>query len=157
MRMYSSVPRTEESLAEFVEDVKKGMLKSLNENYGEKRSNVSKAASNAADSFVTSSTTTTSRTIIETNDVDAFFDMYAKKEGGIGYSGLLILLDGKEITYQQLMQLAKDDIIETHAILPESTGLEKKFGQKAKNRIWVLVSKKNPNYWDEFKKQLIQK
>ncbi|MCS3160180.1 hypothetical protein NXX71_02935 [Bacteroides faecis] len=98
------------------------MLKSLNENYGEKRSNVSKAASNAADSFVTSSTTTTSRTIIETNDVDAFFDMYAKKEGGIGYSGQLILLDGKEITYQQLMQLAKDDIIETHAILPESTG-----------------------------------
>ena len=80
--------------------------------------------------------------------------MYAKKEGGIGYSGQLILLDGKEITYQQLMQLAKDDIIETHAILPESTGLEKKFGQKAKNRIWVLVSKKNPNYWDEFKKQL---
>ena len=55
------------------------------------------------------------------------------------------------------MQLTKDDIIETHAILPESTGLEKKFGQKAKNGIWVLVSKKNPNYWDEFKKQLTQK
>ena len=157
LRLSSSVPWTAERLAEFVEDVKKGMLKSLNENYGEKRSNVSKAASNAADSFVTSSTTTTSRTIIETNDVDAFFDMYAKKEGGIGYSGQLILLDGKEITYQQLMQLAKDDIIETHAILPESTGLEKKFGQKAKNGIWVLVSKKNPNYWDEFKKQLTQK
>ena len=83
LRLSSSVPWTAERLAEFVEDVKKGMLKSLNENYGEKRSNVSKAASNAADSFVTSSTTTTSRTIIETNDVDAFFDMYAKKEGGI--------------------------------------------------------------------------
>ena len=54
------------------------------------------------------------------------------------------------------MQLAKEDIVETHIILPESTGLEKKFGPKAKNGIWVLVSKKNPNYWDEFKKQLAQ-
>ena len=50
----------------------------------------------------------------------------------------------------------KEDIVETHIILPESTGLEKKFGPKAKNGIWVLVSKKNPNYWDEFKKQLAQ-
>ena len=32
-----------------------------------------------------------------------------------------------------------------------------KLSQKAKNGIWVLVSKKNPNYWDEFKKQLTQK
>lgn len=157
LRLSSSVPWTAEHLESFIEEAKKGMLKSLNENYGEKRNKAHKAASNASDSFVTSSTTTTSRTIIETNDVEAFFDMYGEKEGAIGYNGQLILLDGKEITYQQLMQLAKDDLLETHAILPESTGLEKNFGQKAKNGIWVLVSKKNPNYWEEFKKQLAQK
>lgn len=156
LRLSSSVPWTAERLQSFIEEAKKGMLKSLNENYGEKQNKANKAASNASDSFVTSSATTTSRIVIETNDVEDFFDMYGKKEGGIGYNNQLILLDGKEITYQQFMQLAKEDIVETHIILPESTGLEKKFGPKAKNGIWVLVSKKNPNYWDEFKKQLAQ-
>lgn len=157
LRLSSSIPWTAENLEIFTQEAKKGMLKSLNENYGKKSYNLSRTTSNASDSFATSSTTTTSRTIIETSDVDAFFNMYCQKEGGIGYNEQLILLDGKEISYQQLMKLVRDDIIETHAVLPESTGLETKFGQKAKNGIWVLVTKKNPNYWEEFTKQLAQK
>lgn len=89
LRLSSSVPWTAERLQSFIEEAKKGMLKSLNENYGEKQNKANKAASNASDSFVTSSATTTSRIVIETNDVEDFFDMYGKKEGGIGYNNNL--------------------------------------------------------------------
>lgn len=56
------------------------MLKSLNENYGEKQNKANKAASNASDSFVTSSATTTSRIVIETNDVEDFLICMVKKK-----------------------------------------------------------------------------
>ena len=41
-------------------------------------------------------------------------------------------------------------------ILPESTNLESKFGSKAKKGIWVLASKKNPSYLEEFEKKLAE-
>ena len=67
------------------------------------------------------------------------------------------LLDGKEISYQQLKSLSPDDLLhDVWEILPESTNLESKFGSKAKKGIWVLASKKNPSYLEEFEKKLAE-
>lgn len=76
---------------------------------------------------------------------------------GTGHDGQLILLDGKEISYQQLKSLSPDDLLhDVWEILPESTNLESKFGSKAKKGIWVLASKKNPSYLEEFEKKLAE-
>ena len=67
------------------------------------------------------------------------------------------VLDGKEISYQQLKSLSPDDLLhDVWEILPESTNLESKFGSKAKKGIWVLASKKNPSYLEEFEKKLAE-
>lgn len=88
--------------------------------------------------------------------VKDFFKIYCT-DGGTGHDGQLILLDGKEISYQQLKSLSPDDLLhDVWEILPESTNLESKFGSKAKKGIWVLASKKNPSYLEEFEKKLAE-
>lgn len=159
LRFSSTVPWTKERLDTFTQEAKKSLLKSLNEIYGGNREARSTTLSNAYST--TSASTTTSNLITETCDVKSFFNMYCQEDGGIEYDNQLILLDGKDISYEQLIKLSKDEdkqenIIGTYAVSAKSTGLEKNFGKKAKKGIWVLVSKENPTYWDDFKKQLMQ-
>lgn len=159
LRFSSTVPWTKERLDTFTQEAKKSLLKSLNEIYGGNREARSTTLSSAYST--TSASTTTSNLIMETCDVKSFFSMYCQEDGGIEYDNQLILLDGKDISYEQLIKLSKDEdkqenIIGTYAVSAKSTGLEKIFGKKAKKGIWVLVSKENPTYWDDFKKQLMQ-
>lgn len=159
LRFSSTIPWTKERLDTFTQEAKKSLLKSLNEIYGGNREARSTTLSNAYST--TSASTTTSSLITGTCDVKSFFSIYCQEDGGIEYDDQLILLDGKEISYEQLIKLSKDEdkqenIIGTYTVSAKSTGLEKNFGKKAKKGIWVLVSKENPTYWDDFKKQLMQ-
>lgn len=146
LRLSSTTPWTESDLADFVHRVKKGMLKSLNELYGvKKQQNAHPALAHEVK---------TSHTVKCIYYVKDFFKIYCT-DGGTGHDGQLILLDGKEISYQQLKSLSPDDLLhDVWEILPESTNLESKFGSKAKKGIWVLASKKNPSYLEEFEKKL---
>ena len=148
LRLSSTTPWTESDLADFVHRVKKGMLKSLNELYGvKKQQNAHPALAHEVK---------TSHTVKCIYYVKDFFKIYCT-DGGIGHDGQLILLDGKEISYQQLKSLSPDDLLhDVWEILPESTNLESKFGSKAKKGIWVLASKKNPSYLEEFEKKLAE-
>ena len=148
LRLSSTTPWTENDLADFVHRVKKGMLKSLNELYGVKKQQ------NAHP--VLAHEVKTSHTVKCIYYVKDFFKIYCT-DGGTGHDGQLILLDGKEISYQQLKSLSPDDLLhDVWEILPESTNLESKFGSKAKKGIWVLASKKNPSYLEEFEKKLAE-
>ena len=146
LRLSSTTPWTESDLADFVHRVKKGMLKSLNELYGvKKQQNAHPALAHEVK---------TSHTVKCIYYVKDFFKIYCT-DGGTGHDGQLIFLDGKEISYQQLKSLSPDDLLhDVWEILPESTNLESKFGSKAKKGIWVLASKKNPSYLEEFEKKL---
>ena len=148
LRLSSTTPWTESDLADFVHRVKKGMLKSLNELYGvKKQQNAHPALAHEVK---------TSHTVKCIYYVKDFFKIYCT-DGGTGHDGQLILLDGKEISYQQLKSLSPDDLLhDVWEILPESTNLESKFGSKAKKGIWVLASKKNPSYLEEFEKKLAE-
>ena len=148
LRLSSTTPWTESDLADFVHRVKKGMLKSLNEIYGvKKQQNAHPALAHEVK---------TSHTVKCIYYVKDFFKIYCT-DGGTGHDGQLILLDGKEISYQQLKSLSPDDLLhDVWEILPESTNLESKFGSKAKKGIWVLASKKNPSYLEEFEKKLAE-
>ena len=148
LRLSSTTPWTESDLADFVHRVKKGMLKSLNEIYGvKKQQNAHPALAHEVK---------TSHTVKCIFYVKDFFKIYCT-DGGTGHDGQLILLDGKEISYQQLKSLSPDDLLhDVWEILPESTNLESKFGSKAKKGIWVLASKKNPSYLEEFEKKLAE-
>ena len=148
LRLSSTTPWTESDLADFVHRVKKGMLKSLNELYGvKKQQNAHPALAHEVK---------TSHTVKCIYYVKDFFKIYCT-DGGAGHDGQLILLDGKEISYQQLKSLSPDDLLhDVWEILPESTNLESKFGSKAKKGIWVLASKKNPSYLEEFEKKLAE-
>lgn len=148
LRLSSTTPWTESDLADFVHRVKKGMLKSLNELYGvKKQQNAHPALAHEVK---------TSHTVKCIYYVKDFFKIYCT-DGGPGHDGQLILLDGKEISYQQLKSLSPDDLLhDVWEILPESTNLESKFGSKAKKGIWVLASKKNPSYLEEFEKKLAE-
>lgn len=148
LRLSSTTPWTESDLADFVHRVKKGMLKSLNEIYGvKKQQNTHPALAHEVK---------TSHTVKCIYYVKDFFKIYCT-DGGTGHDGQLILLDGKEISYQQLKSLSPDDLLhDVWEILPESTNLESKFGSKAKKGIWVLASKKNPSYLEEFEKKLAE-
>ena len=148
LRLSSTTPWTESDLADFVHRVKKGMLKSLNELYGvKKQQNAHPALAHEVK---------TSHTVKCIYYVKDFFMIYCT-DGGTGHDGQLILLDGKEISYQQLKSLSPDDLLhDVWEILPESTNLESKFGSKAKKGIWVLASKKNPSYLEEFEKKLAE-
>ena len=148
LRLSSTTPWTESDLADFVHRVKKGMLKSLNELYGvKKQQNAHPALAHEVK---------TSHTVKCIYYVKDFFKIYCT-DGGTGHDGPLILLDGKEISYQQLKSLSPDDLLhDVWEILPESTNLESKFGSKAKKGIWVLASKKNPSYLEEFEKKLAE-
>ena len=148
LRLSSTTPWTESDLADFVHRVKKGMLKSLNELYGvKKQQNAHPAPAHEVK---------TSHTVKCIYYVKDFFKIYCT-DGGTGHDGQLILLDGKEISYQQLKSLSPDDLLhDVWEILPESTNLESKFGSKAKKGIWVLASKKNPSYLEEFEKKLAE-
>ena len=148
LRLSSTTPWTESDLADFVHRVKKGMLKSLNELYGvKKQQNAHPALAHEVK---------TSHTVKCIYYVKDFFKIYCT-DGGTGHDGRLILLDGKEISYQQLKSLSPDDLLhDVWEILPESTNLESKFGSKAKKGIWVLASKKNPSYLEEFEKKLAE-
>ena len=148
LRLSSTTPWTESDLADFVHSVKKGMLKSLNELYGvKKQQNAHPALAHEVK---------TSHTVKCIYYVKDFFKIYCT-DGGTGHDGQLILLDGKEISYQQLKSLSPDDLLhDVWEILPESTNLESKFGSKAKKGIWVLASKKNPSYLEEFEKKLAE-
>ena len=125
------------------------MLKSLNELYGvKKQQNAHPALAHEVK---------TSHTVKCIYYVKDFFKIYCTDGGGPGHDGQLILLDGKEISYQQLKSLSPDDLLhDVWEILPESTNLESKFGSKAKKGIWVLASKKNPSYLEEFEKKLAE-
>lgn len=149
LRLSSTTPWTENDLADFVHRVKKGMLKSLNELYGvKKQQNAHPALAHEVK---------TSHTVKCIYYVKDFFKIYCTDGGGTGHDGQLILLDGKEISYQQLKSLSLDDLLhDVWEILPESTNLESKFGSKAKKGIWVLASKKNPSYLEEFEKKLAE-
>ena len=149
LRLSSTTPWTESDLADFVHRVKKGMLKSLNELYGvKKQQNAHPALAHEVK---------TSHTVKCIYYVKDFFKIYCTDGGGTGHDGQLILLDGKEISYQQLKSLSPDDLLhDVWEILPESTNLESKFGSKAKKGIWVLASKKNPSYLEEFEKKLAE-
>ena len=149
LRLSSTTPWTENDLADFVHRVKKGMLKSLNELYGvKKQQNAHPALAHEVK---------TSHTVKCIYYVKDFFKIYCTDGGGTGHDGQLILLDGKEISYQQLKSLSPDDLLhDVWEILPESTNLESKFGSKAKKGIWVLASKKNPSYLEEFEKKLAE-
>ena len=148
LRLSSTTPWTESDLADFVHRVKKGMLKSLNELYGvKKQQNAHPALAHEVK---------TSHTVKCIYYVKDFFKIYCT-DGGTGHDGQLILLDGKEISYQQLKSLSPDDLLhDVWEILPEATILESKFGSKAKKGIWVLASKKNPSYLEEFEKKLAE-
>ena len=148
LRLSSTTPWTESDLADFVHRVKKGILKSLNELYGvKKQQNAHPALAHEVK---------TSHTVKCIYYVKDFFKIYCT-DGGTGHDGQLILLDGKEISYQQLKSLSPDDLLhDVWEILPESTNLESKFGSKAKKGIWVLASKKNPSYLEEFEKKLAE-
>ena len=148
LRLSSTTPWTESDLADFVHRVKKGMLKSLTELYGvKKQQNAHPALAHEVK---------TSHTVKCIYYVKDFFKIYCT-DGGTGHDGQLILLDGKEISYQQLKSLSPDDLLhDVWEILPESTNLESKFGSKAKKGIWVLASKKNPSYLEEFEKKLAE-
>lgn len=148
LRLSSTTPWTESDLADFIHRVKKGMLKSLNEIYGvKKQQNAHPALAHEVK---------TSHTVKCIYYVKDFFKIYCT-DGGTGHDGQLILLDGKEISYQQLKSLSPDDLLhDVWEILPESTNLESKFGSKAKKGIWVLASKKNPSYLEEFEKKLAE-
>ena len=148
LRLSSTTTWTESDLADFVHRVKKGMLKSLNELYGvKKQQNAHPALAHEVK---------TSHTVKCIYYVKDFFKIYCT-DGGTGHDGQLILLDGKEISYQQLKSLSPDDLLhDVWEILPESTNLESKFGSKAKKGIWVLASKKNPSYLEEFEKKLAE-
>ena len=148
LRLSSTTPWTESDLADFVHRVKKGMLKSWNELYGvKKQQNAHPALAHEVK---------TSHTVKCIYYVKDFFKIYCT-DGGTGHDGQLILLDGKEISYQQLKSLSPDDLLhDVWEILPESTNLESKFGSKAKKGIWVLASKKNPSYLEEFEKKLAE-
>ena len=148
LRLSSTTPWTESDLADFVHRVRKGMLKSLNELYGvKKQQNAHPALAHEVK---------TSHTVKCIYYVKDFFKIYCT-DGGTGHDGQLILLDGKEISYQQLKSLSPDDLLhDVWEILPESTNLESKFGSKAKKGIWVLASKKNPSYLEEFEKKLAE-
>lgn len=149
LRLSSTTSWTEGDLADFVHRVKKGMLKSLNELYGVKKQQ------NAHPALVHE--VKTSHTVKCIYYVKDFFKIYCTDGGGTGHDGQLILLDGKEISYQQLKSLSPDDLLhDVWEILPESTNLESKFGSKAKKGIWVLASKKNPSYLEEFEKKLAE-
>ena len=148
LRLSSTTPWTESDLADFVHRVKKGMLKSLNELYGVKKQQSAHPA--------LAHEVKTSHTVKCIYYVKDFFKIYCT-DGGTGHDGQLILLDGKEISYQQLKSLSPDDLLhDVWEILPESTNLESKFGSKAKKGIWVLASKKNPSYLEEFEKKLAE-
>lgn len=148
IRLSSTIPWDKEDLEQFADEAKASMLKSLNEIYGkkEKKQNIS--------GFTTSSSVTTSQFSAASYGVKDFFQIYCKEGEGIGYDGQLILLDGKEISYQQLQKQSIDDLVGAHEVYPSSTNLKKVFGKQAKKGVWVLVSKKNPSYWDEFCKKL---
>ena len=96
------------------------MLKSLNELYGvKKQQNAHPALAHEVK---------TSHTVKCIYYVKDFFKIYCT-DGGTGHDGQLILLDGKEISYQQLKSLSPDDLLhDVWEILPESTNLESKFG-----------------------------
>ena len=149
LRLSSTTPWTENDLADFVHRVKKGMLKSLNELYGvKKQQNAHPALAHEVKTY---------HTVKCIYYVKDFFKIYCTDGGGTGHDGQLILLDGKEISYQQLKSLSPDDLLhDVWEILPESTNLESKFGSKAKKGIWVLASKKNPSYLEEFEKKLAE-
>lgn len=96
LRLSSTTPWTENDLADFVHRVKKGMLKSLNELYGvKKQQNAHPALAHEVK---------TSHTVKCIYYVKDFFKIYCT-DGGTGHDGQLILLDGKEISYQQLKSL----------------------------------------------------
>ncbi len=147
LRLSSTTPWTESDLADFVHRVEKGMLKSLNEIYGVKKQQNTHS--------VFTHEVKTSHTVKCIYYVKDFFKIYCTDGGGAGHDGQLILLDGKEISYQQLKSLSPDDLShDVWEIAPESTNLKSKFGSKAKKGIWMLVSKNNPSYWEEFEKKL---
>ena len=67
------------------------------------------------------------------------------------------MMDSLFFWMEQLKSLSPDDLLhDVWEILPESTNLESKCGSKAKKGIWVLASKKNPSYLEEFEKKLAE-
>ncbi len=143
LRLSSSRPWTKETLNDFTKIVEKAFLESL-----ERKNEV-----NTGEAPVVSITSSVSVIKTETMAVKDFFEVYLKANG---YNGELILLDGEEISYQQLKELSPADILKICCVLPDTTNLKQIFGEKAQNGVLVLVSKKNPDYWLEFEKKLKQ-
>ncbi|MDD3038973.1 M56 family metallopeptidase [Bacteroides sp.] len=137
LHLSSTVPWTPETLNNFTEQVKQSLLKPLGE-----------ISNDHAVGYSTSSEFSTA-----VYKVDDFFKVYRES---FNYKEQLILLDGKEISYQQFKELSEADVLITNEVLSGTTNLRTVFGERAENGIFVIISKKNPTYWSEFRKKIAQ-